>query len=193
MNARLAAAWALLPEYLAWHVLLSASALVLGVAISLPLAVAAARSARLRWPVLAGASLIQTIPSLALLALFYPVLLAVSALSLRLIGRGFPALGFLPSLLALTLYSMLPVPRNTVTALIGIDPAIRMAAQGVGSQVHYIPVHTQPFYRRRYGELSLPGAMHYYQHTLSLPLYASMTVEDVDRVVAALSESLKGS
>jgi dTDP-4-amino-4,6-dideoxygalactose transaminase len=69
----------------------------------------------------------------------------------------------------------------------------RLKQRGVGSQVHYIPVHTQPFYRRRYGELSLPGAMHYYQHTLSLPLDASMTVEDVDRVVAALSESLKGS
>jgi dTDP-4-amino-4,6-dideoxygalactose transaminase len=65
--------------------------------------------------------------------------------------------------------------------------------RGVGSQVHYIPVHTQPFYSRRYGELSLPGAMYYYQHTLSLPLYASMTEDDVDRVVAALSESLKGS
>jgi len=132
MNARLAAAWALLPEYLGWHVLLSASALLLGVAISLPLAVAASRSARLRWPVLAGASLIQTIPSLALLALFYPVLLAVSALSLRLVGRGFPALGFLPSLLALTLYSMLPILRNGAAAILGVDRAIREAADGVG-------------------------------------------------------------
>ena len=77
MNERLAAAFALLPEYLGWHVLLSFSALMLGIAISLPLAVAASRSPRLRWPVLAGASLIQTIPSLALLALFYPLLLAV--------------------------------------------------------------------------------------------------------------------
>ncbi len=69
----------------------------------------------------------------------------------------------------------------------------RLKQRGVGSQVHYIPVHTQPFYRQRYGELSLPGAMHYYGHTLSLPLYASMTEDDVDRVVSALSESLKGS
>ena len=96
MNERLAAAFALLPEYLGWHVLLSASALVLGVVISLPLAIAAARSPRLRWPVLAGASLIQTIPSLALLALFYPLLLAVSALSKGWFGHGFSALGFLP-------------------------------------------------------------------------------------------------
>ena len=82
MNARLDAAFALLPDYLAWHVLLSASALILGVASSLPLAIAASRSPRLRWPVLALASLIQTIPSLALLALFYPVLLALSELAL---------------------------------------------------------------------------------------------------------------
>jgi osmoprotectant transport system permease protein len=132
LSARLAAAWALLPEYLAWHVLLSASALLLGVVISLPLAVAAARSARLRWPVLGLASLIQTIPSLALLALFYPVLLALSALSVRALGLGFPALGFLPSLLALTLYSMLPILRNGVTGITGVDPALKEAADGVG-------------------------------------------------------------
>ncbi len=109
MEARLASAWALLPGYLGEHVLLSASALLLGLAISLPLAVAASRSAAVRWPALLIASLVQTIPSLALLALFYPLLLALSALSLAAFGRGFAALGFLPSLLALTLYSMLPI------------------------------------------------------------------------------------
>ncbi|PZQ63683.1 MAG: ABC transporter permease [Phenylobacterium zucineum] len=132
MNPQLAAAFAVLPEYLAWHVLLSASALALGLLISLPLAVAAARSPRLRWPALAFASLIQTIPSLALLALFYPLLLAVSALSEAVLGRGFSALGFLPSLLALTLYSILPILRNGVTGLTGVDPAIAEAADGVG-------------------------------------------------------------
>ena len=132
MSPRLASAFALLPEYLGWHVMLSFSALVLGAAISLPLAVAASRSARLRWPVLAGASLIQTIPSLALLALFYPLLLAVSALSLQAFGKGFSALGFLPSLLALTLYSMLPILRNGAAGILGVDPAIKEAADGVG-------------------------------------------------------------
>jgi osmoprotectant transport system permease protein len=58
MNARIDAALKLLPEYLGWHVLLSVSALMLGLAISLPLAVAASRNARMRWPVLAFASLI---------------------------------------------------------------------------------------------------------------------------------------
>ena len=132
MNPRLAAAFDMLPEYLAWHVLLSASALALGLIISLPLAVAASRSPRLRWPVLAFAGLIQTIPSLALLALFYPLLLAVSAFSLSLTGHGFSALGFLPSLLALTLYSMLPILRTATTGILGVDPAVREAADGVG-------------------------------------------------------------
>ena len=132
MSPKLSAAFALLPEYLGWHVLLSFSALALGVAISLPLAVAASRSARLRWPVLAGASLIQTIPSLALLALFYPLLLALSTLSRASLGHGFSALGFLPSLLALTLYSMLPILRNGAAGILGVDAAIREAADGVG-------------------------------------------------------------
>ncbi len=132
MDARLAAAWALLPGYLGQHVLLSASALLLGLAISLPLAVAASRSAAVRWPSLLVASLVQTIPSLALLALFYPLLLALSALSLGAFGHGFPALGFLPSLLALTLYSMLPILRNGVAGITGVDPAIVEAARGVG-------------------------------------------------------------
>ena len=132
MSPKLAAAFDLLPEYLGWHVLLSFAALVLGVTISLPLAVAASRSPRLRWPVLAGASLIQTIPSLALLALFYPLLLVLSTLSKATFGHGFSALGFLPSLLALTLYSMLPILRNGAAGIIGVDAAIKEAADGVG-------------------------------------------------------------
>ena len=76
-----AAAWALLPDYLGQHVLLSACALALGLAISLPLALPRAAAPPIRWPSLFAASLIQTIPSLALLALFYPLLLALSALT----------------------------------------------------------------------------------------------------------------
>ncbi len=118
-----------LPEYLSQHVLLSIAALALGWRRA---AGTAARGPLLRGAVLGFAGLIQTIPALALLALFYPILLALSLLSERLFGSGFRALGFWPALLALTLYSMLPVLRNTVTALVGIDPAIRMAAKGVG-------------------------------------------------------------
>ena len=132
MDDRWSAAWRLLPDYLSQHVLLSICALVLGFAVSLPLAVVASRSAAVRWPSLFVASLIQTIPSLALLALFYPLLLAASSISRRFLGVGFPALGFLPSVLALTLYSMLPILRNGVAGIRGVDPAASEAAQGMG-------------------------------------------------------------
>lgn len=132
MNERLAAAWTLLPDYLTQHIVLSASALGLGVLISLPLAVVAARRPALRWPILACASLIQTIPGLALLALFYPLLLTLSSLTKPLLGVGVPALGFLPALLALTLYAMLPILRNGVAGLTGVDAAVVEAADGVG-------------------------------------------------------------
>jgi osmoprotectant transport system permease protein len=132
VNDRLANAWALLPGYLSQHVVLSAAAMALGMLVSLALVIAAVRSQRVRWPILAFASLIQTVPSLALLALFYPLLLAVSGLAERVFGSGFSALGFLPSLLALALYSMLPVIRNGVAGIINIDGAIIEAARGVG-------------------------------------------------------------
>src|SRR4029077_11625674 len=114
------------------HVAVSVAALALGLAISLPLALAATRRPALRQLLLGAASLVQTIPSLALLALFYPLLLGLAALCERMFGAGFSALGFLPSVLALTLYSMLPVLRNTITGLQGVDPAIHEAALGVG-------------------------------------------------------------
>ena len=131
MDERLAGALALLPDYGSQHVLLSAAALAVGVALSLPLAIVSSRRPGLRWAVLALASLVQTIPGLALLALFYPLLLGLSALTARF-GFGVPALGFLPSLLALTIYSMLPILRNGVTAMLGVDAAYREAADGVG-------------------------------------------------------------
>ena len=116
------------PPLLASHVLLSAAALLLGIAISLPLGVWAARNPAVARVALGFASLVQTIPSLALLALFYPLLLSLSAL----VGGGIPALGFLPSLIALTLYALLPILRNAVAGLQGIDPAIVQAADAVG-------------------------------------------------------------
>lgn len=132
MLERIDAAWRLLPSYLSQHVLLSACALGLGLMFGLPLSTLALRRPWLRWPVLAFASLVQTVPSLALLALFYPILLALSALSKRILGARFSALGFWPSLLALTLYSMLPILRNVVSAISNLDPDIIEAADGVG-------------------------------------------------------------
>ena len=131
-DPRIADAFARLPDYLGGHVLVSMTALILGLAVSLPLAVLSMRRPALRRGLLAIASVAQTIPGLALLALFYPLLLALAALSDRLFGVGFSALGFLPSVLALALYSMLPVLRNTITGLEGIDPAVSEAALGVG-------------------------------------------------------------
>jgi osmoprotectant transport system permease protein len=132
MNASFREAWALLPDYLGQHVILSISALLLGVAISVPLGIVAARSRRFGTPLLAVVSVVQTIPGLALLALFYPLLLALSAVTQNLFGFSFRALGFLPALLALTLYAMLPILRNVVSALASLDPAVLMAAKGVG-------------------------------------------------------------
>ena len=62
--------------------------------------------------------------------------------------------------------------------------------RGVGSQVHYTPVHLQPYFRRRHPDLSLPGADTYYSQCLSLPLYPSLTEGDVDRVVETLAAVL---
>jgi osmoprotectant transport system permease protein len=132
IDPRIAEALARLPDYLGSHVLVSITALALGLAVSLPLALISLRRPALRATLLAVASVVQTIPGLALLALFYPLLLGLAAATERLLGTGFSALGFLPSVLALALYSMLPVLRNTVTGLQGIDPAVSEAALGVG-------------------------------------------------------------
>jgi osmoprotectant transport system permease protein len=132
LDARLADAWARLPDYLGSHVLVSLTALAIGLGISLPVAIASRRRPILRGTLLGLASVVQTIPGLALLALFYPLLLALAALSERTLGKGFSALGFLPAVLALALYSMLPVLRNTVTGLNGVDSRLSEAARVVG-------------------------------------------------------------
>ena len=116
------------PPLLASHVLVSAAALALGLVIALPLAVWSARRPPVARAALGFASLVQTVPGLALLALFYPLLLWLSGL----VGGGVPALGFLPSLLALTLYALLPILRNAVAGLTGIDRGVVEAADAVG-------------------------------------------------------------
>ncbi len=65
-----------------------------------------------------------------------------------------------------------------------------LADKGIGSQVHYYPVHRQPYYAQRYGATNLPGADHYYARALSLPFFASMTEDDVERVVNAATSIL---
>ena len=66
----------------------------------------------------------------------------------------------------------------------------RLRSLGIGTQVHYLPVHLQPYYLRRYGERHLPGAEAYYRHCLSLPFFPAMQAADVERVVDALAREL---
>ena len=65
-----------------------------------------------------------------------------------------------------------------------------LRARGIGSQVHYIPVHRQPYYAQRYGPLDLDGAERFYRRCLSLPLFPTMLDTDVDHVVSALGAAL---
>jgi perosamine synthetase len=61
---------------------------------------------------------------------------------------------------------------------------------GIGSQVHYIPVHLQPYYRETFGfsEGMFPKAESYYANCLSIPIFPDMTQEDIDRVISAIQE-----
>jgi osmoprotectant transport system permease protein len=113
---------ALLPQYLSAHVRLSLAALAAGIALAVPAGVVVSRTRSLEAPLLGLAGVIQTIPALALLAVMVPLLS----------GLGLPGIGVLPAFLGLVLYSLLPILRNTVTGLHGVDPAVVEAARGVG-------------------------------------------------------------
>lgn len=66
-----------------------------------------------------------------------------------------------------------------------------LAALGVGTQVHYIPVSSQPYYERLYGKQRFAGAERYYERVLSLPIFPAMSDEDVTRVVECLGKVLR--
>lgn len=112
----------LLPGYLSAHLGLTLAAILVGVLVSVPLGVLVAGSKRLEPVVLGTASVIQTVPSLALLAFMVPALAAL----------GMQSIGYLPALIGLCLYSVLPILRNTLVGLASIEPAIREAAESVG-------------------------------------------------------------
>lgn len=128
MSGRLEEQLALLPDRLGQHLGLTLVALGVGVALSLPLALLAVRFRTLRWLVLSAAGVVQAIPSLALLALMVPVI----DLLRRHAFPGLSAFGFWPAAVALVLYGMLPVLRNTVTGVLGVEPALVEAARGLG-------------------------------------------------------------
>lgn len=122
---------ALLPGYLSAHLQISLVALLAGAALSIPLGVLVTRRRSLEGAVLGAASVIQTIPGLALLAIMVPALAALSGAAAAL-GVSLRSIGYLPAVLALTLYSVLPILRNTVTGIAGVSPALIEAARGVG-------------------------------------------------------------
>ena len=108
----------LLPEYFQGHLTLTLIALSLGVVISIPLGVWAAQSATVKRPLLTVVSVIQTFPSVAILALV-----------VALLGGQ---IGLVPAIIALVLYSMLPIVRNTVTGLETVADEVIEAASGIG-------------------------------------------------------------
>jgi osmoprotectant transport system permease protein len=99
------------------HVMLVLLSVVLGCAVGIPLGVLAAFAPRLRHPVLALAGVLQTVPSLALLAMLIPLL---------------GMIGTVPALVALFIYALLPIVRNTCTGILQVPSGLRMAALALG-------------------------------------------------------------
>ena len=99
------------------HLVLTGVSTGLAIAIAVPLGILASRYAWLRSPLLGIIGILQTIPSLAMLAIL-----------LALTGK----IGVLPAIIALTLYALLPIARNTLTGLQGVSPEVIEAARGIG-------------------------------------------------------------
>ena len=70
-----------------------------------------------------------------------------------------------------------------------------LRAHGIGANVHYIPVHTQPYYRQRFGFAhgDFPAAEAYYARAISLPLYFSLSEDEQDSVVATLKQAFQAA
>ncbi|HVI73145.1 MAG TPA: ABC transporter permease, partial [Pyrinomonadaceae bacterium] len=101
------------------HIVLVFIAILLAVSIGVPTGIALTRYRALRGPVLGIANIMQTIPSLALFGFLIP---------LPFIG----GIGARTALVALVLYSLLPIIRNTVTGILGVEPSVREAAVAMG-------------------------------------------------------------
>jgi len=124
MNDNLREQLILLPEYFQGHLLLTLIALSVGIAVSVPLGIWANQSPLVRRPLLLTVSILQTIPSIAILALMVALLG----------GR----IGLLPAIIALVLYCMLPIVRNTVTGLENVSAEVVEAARGIGMSTRQI-------------------------------------------------------
>ncbi|NNL66695.1 MAG: ABC transporter permease subunit, partial [Myxococcales bacterium] len=107
------------------HLRLVSISLFAALLVAIPLGIAAARSARLAQPILATVGVIQTIPALALLVLLMPLLALLRPL-------GVSSLGDPPAIVALFLYSLLPIVRNTYAGLHDTPPSLRESAAALG-------------------------------------------------------------
>lgn len=103
------------------HIAIVGVAVGLAILTGVPIGILISQNKRLAAGVLYVASIIITIPSIALFGMMIPVL--------SLIGQG---IGYLPAVIAVLLYSQLPIIRNTYTAITNLDPALREAARGMG-------------------------------------------------------------
>jgi osmoprotectant transport system permease protein len=103
------------------HVSIVGVAIAIAILTGVPIGILITQSKAAADRVLYVASIIMTIPSIALFGLLIPIL--------SLIGQG---IGYLPAVIALVLYSQLPIIRNTYTAIANVDPALREAARGMG-------------------------------------------------------------
>jgi osmoprotectant transport system permease protein len=103
------------------HISIVGVAVTIGIVTGVPIGILITQSKVAADRVLYVAAIIMTIPSIALFGLLIPVL--------SLIGQG---IGYLPAVIALILYSQLPIIRNTYTAIMNIDAALREAARGMG-------------------------------------------------------------
>lgn len=114
------------------HLVLAFGSLGLALLIGLPLGVAIHQLRALRRPVLSVLNILQTIPSLALFGIMIPIFGWVAANVPGAAQAGVAGIGLFPALVALFLYSLLPVVSNTLTGLSGVNPATREAATGLG-------------------------------------------------------------
>ncbi|QFU01800.1 Choline transport system permease protein OpuBB [Halomonas sp. THAF5a] len=103
------------------HISLVGVAVGIATLTGVPIGIAITKNERAAQAVLYIASIIVTIPSIALFGIMIPIL--------SLIGQG---IGYLPAVIAVLLYSQLPIIRNTYTAINNVDPALREAARGIG-------------------------------------------------------------
>jgi osmoprotectant transport system permease protein len=103
------------------HVSIVGVAVSLAILLGVPIGILITQSKRAADIVLAAAAIIMTIPSIALFGILIPIL--------STIGQG---IGYLPAVIAVLLYSQLPIIRNTNTAIATVDPALREAARGMG-------------------------------------------------------------